>query len=217
MNPSSGFCTMATSIEMDPRPLEGLHSVQFVVNPSTLPEGYVAMSRAQLQTVLIEGYIRPYYTGWHRPVFSSTPVPISGIEFTPQPSTLGLGFIGPPTRITVSFPSDRPQFTVQNIFPGPEMLTHLLSTNSTAGTRTKAEIVKELPMRVVEDTVVRSCSVCMSEFERGERVKSLPCCNSHTVHEFHATCIDQWLSRSQVCPVCKVNVQEIFNQSLQMG
>ncbi|GIL48151.1 hypothetical protein Vafri_4840 [Volvox africanus] len=45
------------------------------------------------------------------------------------------------------------------------------------------------------------CSICLSEFEDGERVKHLPC-----KHFYHVACIDQWLGRDITCPLCKDNV-----------
>jgi len=46
-----------------------------------------------------------------------------------------------------------------------------------------------------------SCAVCLSDFERGEILRLLPC-----GHSFHKGCIDEWLSRSKACPLC---VQDI--------
>lgn len=37
------------------------------------------------------------------------------------------------------------------------------------------------------------CLVCMSEFEAGEQLRTLPCC-----HIYHVTCIDEWLRVSKL-------------------
>ncbi len=43
------------------------------------------------------------------------------------------------------------------------------------------------------------CVICLSDFEKGDRVRTLPCC-----HVFHSTCIDVWLtSKTRTCPMCK--------------
>jgi len=47
-----------------------------------------------------------------------------------------------------------------------------------------------------------NCPVCLCEFEKGEKLKSLPC-----VHYYHEECIDRWLMVGHSCPVCKVVVQ----------
>lgn len=43
------------------------------------------------------------------------------------------------------------------------------------------------------------CVICCCEYEAGESVKLLPC-----MHMYHQGCIDAWLERSHVCPVCQV-------------
>jgi len=42
------------------------------------------------------------------------------------------------------------------------------------------------------------CSICMSDFEMGERLRKIKC-----GHEFHVSCIDTWLKENITCPVCK--------------
>merc|ERR1711920_1177764 len=42
-----------------------------------------------------------------------------------------------------------------------------------------------------------SCAVCLGDFETGETLRQLPC-----GHKFHQCCIDTWLCRSKVCPLC---------------
>ncbi|KII94113.1 hypothetical protein PLICRDRAFT_50101 [Plicaturopsis crispa FD-325 SS-3] len=46
------------------------------------------------------------------------------------------------------------------------------------------------------------CAICLSEFEKGDRVRVLPC---H--HIFHVQEVDEWLiHRKKLCPVCKADV-----------
>ena len=54
-----------------------------------------------------------------------------------------------------------------------------------------------------DDVVNCECAICLSEFEMGEMLISLPC---HERHSFHANCIREWLVRQNVCPLC----QKIF-------
>lgn len=46
------------------------------------------------------------------------------------------------------------------------------------------------------------CPVCLVEFAKGDKLKSLPC-----VHFYHEDCIDAWLLVGHACPVCKKLVQ----------
>jgi len=53
-----------------------------------------------------------------------------------------------------------------------------------------------LPTRIYFEQ--EECVICKCEWAAKEVIKTLPCS-----HDFHATCIDQWLSISNSCPVCK--------------
>lgn len=43
------------------------------------------------------------------------------------------------------------------------------------------------------------CSICLSEFADGERIRVLPVCG----HRFHVACIDRWLVSHCSCPTCR--------------
>ncbi|KAL5732891.1 hypothetical protein ACOSQ2_032583 [Xanthoceras sorbifolium] len=43
------------------------------------------------------------------------------------------------------------------------------------------------------------CSICLGEFEDGDKVKILPRCQ----HSYHCECIDRWLRTRSSCPLCR--------------
>ena len=45
------------------------------------------------------------------------------------------------------------------------------------------------------------CSICLGKFVEDETLKLLPC-----THKFHKECVETWLSRSGMCPVCKYRI-----------
>lgn len=47
------------------------------------------------------------------------------------------------------------------------------------------------------------CSICLLEYEVGDRFRTLPC-----KHHFHQPCIDRWLSDHDTCPLCVQVVTE---------
>ncbi|CAH1786268.1 unnamed protein product [Owenia fusiformis] len=46
------------------------------------------------------------------------------------------------------------------------------------------------------------CNVCMCEYEENQNIRILPC-----FHEFHDSCIDQWIKGNPTCPVCRVEIR----------
>ena len=49
-----------------------------------------------------------------------------------------------------------------------------------------------------ESTEANQCMVCLTEYEEGDVLRTLPC-----FHSYHQPCIDEWLNRSKLCPLCK--------------
>ena len=49
-----------------------------------------------------------------------------------------------------------------------------------------------------EDEDTFECTICLTEVEEGDRVGILSC-----QHIFHAECLQQWISRRNVCPLCQ--------------
>lgn len=45
------------------------------------------------------------------------------------------------------------------------------------------------------------CSICIGDYEVGEKITTLPC-----IHRFHKECIEKWLEVKSECPVCKYDL-----------
>jgi hypothetical protein len=44
------------------------------------------------------------------------------------------------------------------------------------------------------------CVICMRSYKKGRRLRVMPCTYKH---RFHGRCIREWLSRSNMCPLCR--------------
>lgn len=51
------------------------------------------------------------------------------------------------------------------------------------------------------------CAVCLADFADDEHVARLPCAAGHC---FHVLCARQMLSRSTLCPLCRVDVRQLL-------
>jgi len=60
----------------------------------------------------------------------------------------------------------------------------------------------------LKDTSEESCSICL-ESKHNKRVKYLKC-----KHSFHVKCINTWLQKSDVCPLCRCSVRELTLEDL---
>ncbi|XP_040986531.1 RING-H2 finger protein ATL40-like [Juglans microcarpa x Juglans regia] len=43
------------------------------------------------------------------------------------------------------------------------------------------------------------CAVCLENFKMGDQCRLLPNCR----HSFHVQCIDSWVLKTPVCPICR--------------
>lgn len=65
--------------------------------------------------------------------------------------------------------------------------------------------VRKLPERIYDSNdshnASEACVICQNDFTTGDRLRHLPC-----DHEFHSTCLDQWLVLKATCPLCRVRI-----------
>lgn len=54
---------------------------------------------------------------------------------------------------------------------------------------------------------LKTCSVCITEYAEGNKLRKLPCS-----HEYHVHCIDRWLSENSTCPICRRAVLSSSNR-----
>ena len=70
--------------------------------------------------------------------------------------------------------------------------------------RNSEEDDRQEPLLSLPDTIAtksETCTICIDDFEEGERVIELPC-----KHAFHPKCITPWLKKSSECPNCKTKI-----------
>lgn len=46
------------------------------------------------------------------------------------------------------------------------------------------------------------CAICLGDFEEGDQLRRLPCQHQ----QFHAACVDHWLSKAGRCPLCVADI-----------
>jgi hypothetical protein len=107
-----------------------------------------------------------------------------------------------PLHIQVEMPQIPPKMSVNDLsLPGRERMQSLDEEQPPLGDTTSTST----PVGPFTSTKCNTCSICIDEFEDGERLRLLPRCG----HAFHTECILPWLSERQgCCPLCKMSVLE---------
>lgn len=75
-----------------------------------------------------------------------------------------------------------------------------------------SDVIESLPLHTVSSEAEigdTRCTVCLTEFIVGDEARTLPCCKLYTGHYFHKTCIDEWLVRNRLCPLCKRPIDQV--------
>jgi len=57
-----------------------------------------------------------------------------------------------------------------------------------------------------------TCAVCIENYKVEDIVRILPC-----KHQFHKSCIDQWLLEKRTCPMCKMDILQHYGLVTEKG
>ena len=98
------------------------------------------------------------------------------------------------------------QDIIDQLYPDPDKMTYeqLLELEENVGSVSKGltkKQIKKIPKVIYNKNKFKNddnkCVVCQYEFKNGENVTQLTC-----GHLFHTECVDTWLSKNKVCPMC---------------
>lgn len=74
------------------------------------------------------------------------------------------------------------------------------------------DLIDSIPVEQFSaETSEVSCAVCLSDFEKQDMLRRLPC-----KHSFHSACVDKWLKQNKVCPLCVQDVEVMTQQTHSM-
>lgn len=95
-------------------------------------------------------------------------------------------------NLTKSVPHIQSRPTAHNI--------ELEDSRERLGTATSPHTAESLP--------VLTCPICVTEFVADDYILQLPC--DPRRHVFHVSCIQEWLKKSQHCPMCRQNIVDLI-------
>ncbi|XP_072519610.1 E3 ubiquitin-protein ligase RLIM isoform X2 [Salminus brasiliensis] len=108
-----------------------------------------------------------------------------------------------PTQARESRPRPRAPISLEETASLPFLrLAHFFLLNDEDDDQPRGltkEQIDNLSMRNFgESDALKTCSVCITEYAEGNKLRKLPCS-----HEYHVHCIDRWLSENSTCPICR--------------
>ncbi len=102
------------------------------------------------------------------------------------------------------------QNIIDQLCPNPDNMTYeeLLALEDKVGNVSKGltkNQIKKIPIVYFSKYKFKNfdtkCAVCQYDFNEGEKVTKLNC-----NHLFHAPCVDEWLLKNKICPICKKEI-----------
>ena len=228
--PSEGVINSDTSFFFTGEPLEPVQFVSVCPFLEDLTYHYNTLSQEALIEEVLNMYIMPYFQGFKRLVTLNETFVVSGVTLKvvdcwPRRGVVvdssvivydggmcqreGSSFYGPNTLLIRrgNMMEDPLYVLSQQMY---QMQQIMMDVGGPDQEGTPDSVINSLPTRIIqeegkeEDEEEQSkCTVCLCSYQVNETVKVLSCCKLHLGHIFHSSCIDEWLRRSKVCPLCK--------------
>lgn len=216
-DPADGLLTSDTEFYYDERPMVQVETMMCRVNNERVPASVASIPRSSLSAVLRDQYLRATLQGRHYPVQANGLIQASDVSFKVMDCRPQRGWVGPNTQVTLASggAADDPRLQLLEQLLQLSQMLEAAGAHIAGPANTHSDVIASLPTRTLTTPLTGDatrCMICISDFETGSEVTTLPCCKSHLVHIFHADCIRQWLERSQECPICKVNVQSYVGE-----
>lgn len=217
--PADGVLASDTEFYYDERPLEQVQTLLCRVSNERLPAALASVPRTSLSTVLRDQYLRTSFQGRHFPIHANAEIRAAEVTFKVMDSRPQRGWVGSDTQVALATGAavDDPRLQLLEQLLQLSQMLEAAGAHMSGPENTHADVIASLPTRTLTAPLsgdANKCMICISEFDTNDQVTTLPCCERYLVHFFHTSCIQQWLERSQECPICKVNVQNYVGEAV---
>ena len=61
--------------------------------------------------------------------------------------------------------------------------------------------IEKIEIKFTNELYDKECTICLEDFNENELLYELTC-----KHYYHKECIDDWLSKKNTCPLCRLNL-----------
>jgi hypothetical protein len=140
-----------------------------------------------MEQVLLDGYLRPHFLGWYRPIMIGEVIKIGGIDFQVAPGSQPFGFVGSQTRVVVDIRHLMRMQRVVSVGPNLTVMHHhqIIMRQATTHQQhfTAVDVRRSLPSKIATQAYIQgdhnTCVVCLDDYEVGDKVTTLPCCKCY--------------------------------------
>ncbi len=108
-------------------------------------------------------------------------------------------------NINININSNNNNIRIQDL--EEDLLLDDLLNNESINKQDSQAILNYLPNSVIKevkkngDNNNTKCVICLSDFQVGDNVSTLPC-----LHIFHNDCLEKWINQQKWCPICKFDI-----------
>jgi len=218
--PNDGIVDNSTEFFFEGQPLEPVQNCVIIPYQEDLPTPYRFMDRNMFIQEMLDSYIMPYLQGFRRVIYYGQEINIDGVHFKVYECNPSSGVVVDTTWVTYEGfiarrslegfmdmnrgnAVDDPMFLLARQMMQLQEIMEGMGQAQIPGA--SPELIESLPTHTIEnipdDPEAAKCMVCLSQYEVGETVRTLPC-----FHRFHTSCVDEWLSRNKLCPICKTSI-----------
>lgn len=219
--PIDGVVNPNTQFYFEGQPLQYIQQMTLLPYFEELPAYCRSLSKEELTAIVVHFYLMPYFQGFKRAICQGRDVLIDGVNFYVENAYPPNGVASDSTAVIYegSFKSRNAQPEIMFVPRNGEMNSQITELNRQLFQLQLLMQGLEVPTEVTDPRVVERlpthtlrslpsnpeaarCMICLNDYEIGDLVKTLPC-----FHMFHPQCINEWLGRSELCPLCKTSVQ----------
>jgi hypothetical protein len=199
---------------------------QIVLSPyfEELPTQIRSLTNETLHDEIMNMYLMPYFQGAKRLVAQGQEILINGVNFLVEQCFPPKGVTHESTLVIYecSFKSRTSQ---QELFMVPthgyysphvqelnrqlfhlQLLMQSLEMGGSEPEGASVATVQALPIHklstIPSNPEAARCMICLTDYVVGDDVKTLPC-----FHMFHPECINTWMEKSKLCPLCRASVE----------
>jgi hypothetical protein len=208
--PRSGFVVAeVTSFTYSESPFPFVQRLELLPFIEDLPPYFTQVTQEQMTSCVVHFFLMPHFLGWKRLVRQGQVLEICGIDFKVTECLPAEGLVSDFSVLKYdgSTVSRRRDLAMAHEIQQLQNVVVMIAQNMQSRENHLNSLAEFTLNHPPSDSDQKSCVICLSDFEAGQKMRVFPCCNFQSGHIFHKGCSDKWLLRNLACPICKTVIK----------